>query len=727
MKFLKLISAFLSVVLAVALGVSTVSADNTVSSEAYENLNSDIKAVENSFLKLNVKSDGQFSLTDKKSGITVYSRNSYTNTDKYSLNSYIMQMSSEIVVDYYNTKDAISSEQSSIAYAKEAEVKVSGSKDLIVVSYNFSQYDMSFDLKYSVNDNFLNAEIDISSIKESGEYRLNSITLLPGFFSGTGDDSGYIFVPDGSGALIEFNNNSQTEYSADVYGEDISLDAVLKKNVVAPVRIPVFGMNKNGIGMFAVIDSGDTAAKISAAAKNSDNYYNYVNTTLSVRNTFSKSMFGKKASDKSEAYSKNLLTKGLDKFSVRYYLLSENADYVQMASLYRDYLIEEKGLTEKISEPVLNIDIVGAIDVKANFLGFTYYKKKPLTTYGETLEFMKELKNKGIDDVNFRYIGWSNNGITNNAVLKKVTPINVLGGTKEFNKLNSYIAENKLQIDYDIEMLKFYKGNKKYKVSSPFNETILFSHYLRSVYSKDITKRTWYMLTAKYLSTNGESVFKSADKFGIAGISLSSVTNSLYSDYNRKSQYTRENMKNEAIKTLSGRNVRITGETANAYAVPYLSKIYLSPCYTSGYNIIDSEIPFYQIVLHGMVDMTGESQFISNNRSVNYLKAIETGNQLLYTGMASSSAEIVDTDYDYLYGTDFDLWIDDALNKYKEYYPLLEKIYNSKITGHSEIQENVYCTAYENGVKVIVNYNEFEVDVEGSKIDAYGFLEVTNY
>lgn len=725
MKFLKLISAFLSVVLAVALGVSTVSADNSVSSETYDSFNSDIKAVENSFLKLNVKSDGQFSLTDKKSGITVYSRNSYTNTDKYSLNSYIMQMSSEIVVDYYNTKDAISSEQSSIAYSKEAEVTVSGSKDSIVVNYNFSQYNISFDLKYSVKDNYLNADIDIKSIKESGEYRLNSITLLPGFFSGTGDDRGYIFVPDGSGALIEFNNNSQTLYSADVYGEDISLDAVLKKNVVSPVRMPVFGMNKNGIGMFAVIDSGDTAAKISAAAKNSDNYYNYVNTTISVRNTFSKSMFGKKASDKSEAYSKNLLTKGLDKFSVRYYLLSENADYVQMASVYRDYLIKEKGLTEKVSEPVLNIDIVGAIDVKANFLGFTYYKKKPLTTYGEALEFIKELKDKGIGDVNFRYIGWSNNGITNNGILKKVNPINVLGGTKEFNKLNSYIAENKLQIDYDIEMLRFYKGNKKYRVSSPFNETLSFSRYLRSVYSKDITKRTWYMLTAKYLSDNGKSIFKSADKVGIGNISLSSVTNSLYSDYNRKAQYTRENMKNEVIKTLSGSNARISGETANAYAVPYLSKIYLSPCYTSGYNIIDSEIPFYQIVLHGMVDMTGESQFISNDRSVNYLKAIETGNQLLYTGMASSSAEIVDTDYDYLYGTDFDLWIDDALNKYKEYYPLLEKIYNSKIAEHSEIQDNVFRTVYENGIKVIVNYNEFEVDVEGNKVGAYGFLEVT--
>lgn len=724
MKSLKLISAFLSTVLAVALSVSTVNAENFIASDSSDGLNTDIKTIENSSLKLNVESDGAVSLTDKNSSVTVYSRNPYAKTDGYSLNSNIMQMNSEVAVDYYNVKDAISSEQSSTAYSKDAQVKVSSKDKYIAVNYNFSQYNLSFDLKYSIKDNYLGVDIDIKSFKEKGDYRLNSITLLPGLMSGTGNDSGYIFVPDGCGGLINFNNNSTTGYSADVYGEDISLNEELKKNVVETIRMPLFGINKNGTCMLAIIDSGDTAARISAASKNNDNFYNYVNTTLLVRNTFSKSMFGKKASDKSEAYSKNLLTKGMDKFSVRYYFCPQNSGYTQMASIYRDYLTEEKGLAKKISEPVVNIDLIGAIDVKANFLGFTYYKKKPLTTYSEALEYVKKIKDYGISDVSYRYLGWNNNGITNNSVSKKVSPIGVLGGSKDLKKLNSYLNENNIQIDYDVDMLRFYRGNKKYKVSSPFNETLSFSRYLRSVYSKDINKRSWYMLTAKYLSDNAKSVFNSAEKSGVNNLSLSSVTNSLYSDYNRKSQFTRENMKNEVIKTLSTSKLKLNGETANAYAVPYLSKIYLTPSYTSGYNIIDSEIPFYQIVLHGLVDLTGESQFVSNNRNVNYLKAVETGSQLLYTGMASSSSEIVDTDYDYLYGTDFELWMEDALSKYKEYYPLLKKIYDSKIADHKEIQDNVFCTVYENGVKVIVNYNEFEVDVEGNKISSYGFKEV---
>lgn len=726
MKISKVVSAILSGVIFLSAISVTVCADK---SEDFEGDTAPIAAqeLENSALRLKIAEDGELQLTDIKSGHIASSRNAYYKDDFYSLSSYKMLMSSEVAIDYYNVDDAKVSNQNAIAYSSEAEVSVLKEQDCIVASYSFTSYEISFSVIYTLLEDSLEASIDIESIKESGDYRLNKISLLPGLFSGNGNDEGYIFVPDGSGALINFNNKAAVGYSARVYGSDLAIQERLNKSKTEVISMPVFGAVKNDAAMFAIVTSGDAAADISAGTQNSDSWYNFVYSTLNIRSTYEKLMFSADKTDRSRstAYSKNLLIQGFNKYTVRYYLLPENSGYVEMAEVYRGYLIDEKGLERSVSEPKFNIELIGAIDVKANFLGFSYYKTKSLTSYSEAVDILKKLQELGIEDIRLRYIGWNNNGITNKNVMKSATTMRVLGGKGEFTALNGFAKENNITVDYDIDMLRFYGGSKKYKVSSPFNEAISFSRYLRSVYATDISKRSWYMLSAKYLVDNFETLKKSLGKLGVENISLASLSNTLYSDLKAKNQITRSEMQLEVEKILSGREeLNISAQTANAYALPYVSMIYSAPCYTSGYNIFDKEIPFYQIVLHGIVDMTGESQFISDNRSINYLKAVETGTQLLYTGMATASSDIVDTDYDYLYGTDFSLWEDDAVGKHTEYQPLLKRIYDKVITNHLELAPNVYKTVYENGVEVVVNYNNYAVNINGTEIEAYGFYEV---
>lgn len=725
MKFSKILSIILTAIILLSAFIMPISAENGSQSYIAQQNMGELSIIENNLLKLTVANDGAITLTNKNSGITVSGRNEYTESDIYSLNSYKQLMNSEIMIEYYNVSDAAVSNQSNTAYSGEADVSVEKEENRITVSYDFTAYEIGFKVGYSVSDNYMTADIDIKSISEGKTYKLNKISLLPGFFSGTGNDEGYMFVPDGCGALINYNNGSAAVYSAPVYGNDISMDERLEKSKTESIRMPVFGAVKNNSAMLAVIDEGDTAAEISAAVKNSDNYYNYVYSSLTVRNTYEKMMFSADKTDRSRstAYYKNSLVKDIDSYRVRYYLLEENAGYSEMAAVYREYLVKEKNLKKQVGDPTLNIDLIGAIDVKANFLGFTYYKTKPLTTYEEALDILKKIKESGVDGIQLRYMGWNNNGLTNNKTLKSVSAIGKLGGRKNLSALNDWCAENSVKVDYDIELLKFYSGSKKYKVSNPFNETISFSRYLRSVYAKDISKRSWYMLSSKYLDDNFKKISSDLNKLDISNISLSTLTNLLYSDYNRKSQVTREEMKNRIVSVLSsnGNNLKISGEKANAYTLPYMSKIYSSPFYSSGYSIFDEEIPFYQIVLHGMIDLTGESQFTSEDRNINYLKAVETGTQLLYEGMAASSSNIVDTDYDYLYGTDFNLWCDDAVNKYNEYQPLLKKVYDSKIKNHSKLGDGIYRTVFENGVEVTVNYNSDEITVEGITVKGYGF------
>lgn len=713
MKAFRLVSAVLAaVIIMVALPVGPGARAETVSSET--------EITENESLRLSVFGNGELTLSSKQSGETVKSRLDYAKNDSHSSGLVKKMMSSELVIDYYSEKDILTSSVSTKGYSDEAEVTVKKENDAIRASYNFTELSISFDVIYTLGKEYLSASIDFKSIKETADLKLLQITLLPALFAGTGDDNGYIFVPDGSGALINFNNNSIKAYNADVYGTEASKDNNMKTSYDRSIRMPVYGMVKNGGGMFAIIESGDAVASISAASANTESYYNYVNSTANIRCTYEKAMFTANDKTNQTVFAAVKQTDGAEAFTVRFYLLGKGADYVEMAKVYRNYLTNEEGLEKQRTSAELNVEFIGAIDVKANFLGFSYYKSKALTEYSEALGIVKELKKDGIENIAVRYLGWSNNGMTNAAVMKKVKASGVLGGKKDLRLLNEYLNGEGVPAYYDIDMLKFYKGAKKYKVSSPFNDRISFSRYLRSVYAKDISKRSWYLLSAKYLESNYSMLEKSLKRLDMESCSLASVTSSIYSDFNSKDTVTRSEMLNSAAAVLKAAG-KTAGETANSYALPYLNKIFSAPMYSSGYLILDKEIPFYEITLHGMIDLTGESQFVSNDRSVNYLKTVETGSQLMYTGMAADSSEIVDTDYDYLYGTSFSLWKDDAVSKYKEYYPLLKEISDSLIVSHRELQNNVFETGYENGIKVIVNYNSQDVQADGIKIPAYGF------
>ena len=60
---------------------------------------------------------------------------------------------------------------------------------------------------------------------------------------------------------INFNNNSTVAYNAPVYGEEIAKDIDKKTSYTRNIAMPVFGMQKNGNGLFAIIDEGDAIAE----------------------------------------------------------------------------------------------------------------------------------------------------------------------------------------------------------------------------------------------------------------------------------------------------------------------------------------------------------------------------------------------------------------------------------------------------------------------------------
>ena len=63
----------------------------------------------------------------------------------------------------------------------------------------------------------------------------------------------------------------------------------------------------------------------------------------------------------------------------------------------------------------------------------------------------------------------------------------------------------------------------------------------------------------------------------------------------------------------------------------------------------------------------------------------------------------------------------DAAQAYEEIAPFMRAVSGRTISGHEILQDNVRRTTYDNGAAVTVNYNDYDVVVDGETIAAKGY------
>lgn len=719
---------------------------------------------------------GLFSIKNNKNGYVWYSTPTDSDYDSFSKGEVKRKSQSQLIIGYVNSDDELSTARMdyldsgsakdvvvskldngiSVLYTFEidlstnivdeetateegadeetteegAEDSSKGGEELIVddATDEIKIVEASFAVNFVLEDGHFKAIVDTEKTKHTEDIIVVDYNVLPYFGAGSWTDEGYMFVPDGSGAIINFNGATGNGgvYSQMVYGNESSLEQKqLKTSFTETVRMPVFGMvHGNDNGFLAIIDEGAAVASIEASSANANKGHNTIGARFNDKLTSTSVMFAK-SSNMQQVFRISKKSDDIKSFSLSYYFLeNDNADYVGMANVYRDYLLDNKLLTKKDTTPKLNVDLYGAIDVKANFLGVTYSELESLTTYSQATEIAEYLKEKGINNLDMRYLGWGNRGLTNAKIVDKAKTIGLLGGDKEFNKLVSYAKDNKINLYPENDLISFTDGSNKFAAKSAFGQTFYEYQYLRSVYVFDLNGFQKRLLIPTKINENVDSFVKSYSKLGVEGVSLSTLTNKVYSHLKQKEQIYRSkfpSIATEALKTAVDSKLNVAGESANDYAFKYLSKIYKAPIYSSGYSAFDSEVPFYQIVLHGYIPMTGDTMVQSMDADTTFLKCVESGIELLWMGIYEDSVAVSDTIYDELYGSTYTLWADDAAVRYSKYQPLLEKIHDKEIVNHTEITGQVTSTEYSNGVVVYVNFSDKDYTVNGTKVPARNF------
>ena len=162
-------------------------------------------------------------------------------------------------------------------------------------------------------------------------------------------------------------------------------------------------------------------------------------------------------------------------------------------------------------------------------------------------------------------------------------------------------------------------------------------------------------------------------------------------------------------------------KSANLYAAcasDYISEV---PVSSSGYDITDQSVPFYQIVMSGYKNYSIPSVNLSYDTDFCLLKAMETGSSLTFDFNAQNFEDTAGTPIESVYNSNYNDWIGLAAEQSKILNDVYQKTGNHCIVGHSSLAENVYCTSFENGTSVAVNYSDQDFVFEGQNVPAKGY------
>ena len=565
-------------------------------------------------------------------------------------------------------------------------------------------------LKYKLSGNSFIVTVPFKEISYRLKYPITQLSILPYFGAADSEDKGFIFIPEGSGALIDFNNGKtrQNGYYADCYGWDY---AVERSAVITETRAsyPVFGIAYPDSSFISVVNKGAEYAGFTAEIAGKLGSYNYARAdyTMLHREQYEVSA---RSQNSQFVYEKQLPQ---DQVIEQSFTFIDSGSYVDMAKEYQKTLFAGSG-TKKLNEKKipLAVELIGAIEKEQHVLGMPKVKPYKLTSYEQAADIITTIEKLGLKDVNYKLSGFINGGIRQQ-LMKKVKFIKQLGGKAGFKKLvkKANATSAKLYVDGSVQTAyrsKLSNGFFSYRDSARFvsDELCLLYEYSPIWYGKNPDVDTYYLLNSK-LRNKGSKVL--TDKLAKFGVNVSYHDNGelLSSDFNERKPITRQDAKNVQLEGFAnakqkGCSIMING--GNDYAIKDVDFITNMKLHGNSYAIIDRFVPFYQIALHGYVNYASYPINLSYEKNQLLLESAEVGSGLMFTFMQSGESELQETNYTEYYSSCFDSWKDQLVQIYTDYNSKLAPVVNSLITDHSYVSDNVTKTTFENGYVVYVNF-----------------------
>ena len=650
------------------------------------------------------------------------------------------QIASSCAIKVGDLRQEKRTESAAPVYSNKAKTKWKTNDKGAVIHYDYKSEGVEFDVHYELCEDSLYVYVDTAEIKEDNISTvdgkiLTKLQLCPYFAATPSVDyegnptEGYMIIPDGSGAVINYNNGkgNYPDYVQQIYGRDYTMVPLTAPRVTEQAYLPVISTVYGSAGIVAVVTDGDSNvyARAQVSGQNKQ-VYNNCYFEFETRSSDAFFMSGDSA-NKLNVFEKDGIK--TERFGIHYYPVQSKdggmVNYADCAEVYRNYLIKEKGLTQKdTSKNELYLDMYGGVLKRTSILGLPFNLKTEITGFKQAGEIIDKLKEQQIDDMIIDYNDWTNKSITNK-ISTKAKASGTLGGDKDFKDVLS------------TDGVKVYPSmNNNTMDSSSWGYMTLTSTAIRisNAYSRqskysyafgvaEVGVSPALLSPSRYNDVFDEMISSYKDE-SIENIGFGDFSYKLSSDFSSKNTSSRDKTMNTIIEGYKKAKEEMGGvitDATNAYVLPFASNITNVPVYSSGFNVTDYDIPFYQMVIHGYVPYAGTPINASSNSDEMFMLSLAAGSNIHYDMIYEDSSVLADTDYDELYYANYEGWVPHAAKEYELTKQILSGVSDMTIKKYERSSDgNELKTTYTDGSKdvvVRVNLKAYTATVDGTTYD----------
>jgi len=663
-------------------------------------------------------------LVDKASGERLESVHG-TEEDKLNA-SWKGFLGSGVSIEFFNG-DSPSLERADM-FNHKPEVYIENRDDGFKATIVYEKLKIALDVIAELTEDGMKVTVPADSIYEGEQYRLASVYLYP-FMGATrlGEEKGYMLLPEGSGALIDLEDNKgrfRAPYSKKVYGDNIAVDREISQqynrpNVKAPEQIimPIFGMahTDRKIALLGIAEEGKYNCQLLAYPNGVSTNYNWITIKYLYREDYI-TQVSRSSGIRAAPKEGDFRDVGV-KFTV---LTGEKANYSGMAEAYRNYLVENGIIEKKNTDYNIRLDFLGA-ESKEWIVMKTIV---PMTTISQMETMLKELMEYGVKDILPTYMGWQKGGLSLSYGDNGYKVEEKLGSLRQLDTLAKELKDQGINLMLYQDFL-LANTSRNYDTQSD-----IVKNLSKNLAKKLTNKRLYpyyYYLTPKRSLSDARKYIKKFEGTDLKGITFGSVANTLFSYFSGGNIYSRQETKKAADTMMEG-----FGEFSKAMIQPfdymwkYADYYFDIPLYASNYNYVSREIPFLPMVLKGYMPYYADYANFEPNKNSFLLKMVEYGAYPSFILTWEESSELKDTNSSDIFTSNYD----DFKSMVVEYYNLLKEISDktdgTAITRHDIIADDVVKVQYENGVEILINYSnrEFEYKQDMIAPQSYKVYEV---
>ena len=677
-------------------------------------------AAENDCLALYIKEEtASIRVVNKESG---YVWGALENEDPENLNNTWVAFAQSVVsISYMDSSGAI--KQMGAGY-KDAECEFEYFDNGFVCKADFGRkVDISLEAKVTLEEDHITFSVDDSTIVESGDNFLSSVYFVP-FLGSTQEDQadGYLFVPDGSGALLRYQKAAKylKSYSARVYGIDYAIDTLDELNDLSSnrpveflkseytVTMPVYGLTL-GVDQEAVfgrVTQGDSYAFINASPAGLTVPYNWVCASFLYRQVYSQPISKNGAGV--PVVQKN--ANSVDPVLEVYFLSGDSANYSGMARLYRGILTEEGVLQNNLlsNAPQLALDYVAA-DVEE---GMLFHSTKEVTSLSYITDSVQYLQEAGIANIALTLKGWQEGGLSG-YTKSHIFQTTELGSFEELEQLQTCLTEKNGTLLFYSDPLRGteLQVNSRQNVGITLSQsTIKKSAVMKDAFLGDV----WYLkpeLGMEYLQNQMAVLEEHGFQMAIDGADL------LYGEYLVSEFASREEIKDRLTEIYGemAAGGSLTLFNPNQYLLQYTGVYRNTPVSGSQELYETDSVPFLQMVLSGNMTMVAPYANHGFYSKIDLLKSIEYNVYPSYLLTEADNIDLADTTLADESSTKFTNWSATIEASYQFVSGILQQVQGQQMLKHARLDQNLFAVTYENGT-VYINYGPADVTLENGTV-----------